>query len=428
MAWDSSPPTLQWVEAPETLGRDTEIVLSVEDEGKGLRSIEVVLVQSGNEHIIFSENYNVPWPWQAGVPRRSFALSPKELFGKNELSEKEFIVQVNVRDGGAFWLWDNQISQQRSFRLDLTPPNIEILSKQHYIRQGGSEAILYRLSEDAAISGVKVGNRVFRGFSLSKKDKKTYICLFALATEQSLKTTMVIWAQDAAGNRHETNFWIKALPGRLRKRNIRLSNSLMSRMVSKILRNTNSVDRKNSVLETFLEINGDLRRSNHRFFEEISRQSAGSLLWDQPFLQLSNSQVQSAFADRRSYYYKNKKVDQQTHLGFDLASLAQSPVESANDGLVVFADYLGIYGNTVFVDHGLGLLSLYGHLSSITVERGALVKRGDTLGHTGQTGLATGDHLHFSMVLQGVQVNPLEWWDPTWVEKHVLQKIQANGQ
>ncbi|MFQ5929382.1 MAG: M23 family metallopeptidase, partial [Acidobacteriota bacterium] len=153
------------------------------------------------------------------------------------------------------------------------------------------------------------------------------------------------------------------------------------------------------------------------------RQSAGRVLWSEPFLQLSKSQVESAFADHRTYYYQGRKVDQQTHLGFDLASLAHSPVECANDGIVVFAGYLGIYGNSVLVDHGLGLLSLYGHLSSIEVQKGRWVKRGEILGRTGQTGLAAGDHLHFSLILQGVQVNPLEWWDQRWVREHVLAKL-----
>lgn len=427
-SWDGSPPTLQWREAPSTVGRDTRIVLEMEDEGKGLQSIEVVLVRPGSQRTLLAERYDAPRPWQTGVSRRSIVLSPEASFGEGQLSEGEFALEVNLRDVANFWLWDHRISQRRSFRLDLTPPRIEVLSRQHYIRQGGSEAILYRVSEDTTISGVKVGEQTFRGYPLSGRSEGTQVCLFALAPEQSSNTKMVVWAQDAVGNRRETAFWVKVIPVRFRNRDIRLTDSLMNEVMPEILERTSDVARQETVLETFLEINGPLRESSHRRFEEISRQSAGRLLWSQPFLQLSNSQVESAFADRRSYYYQGKKVDQQTHLGFDLASLAQSPVESANDGIVVFADYLGIYGNTVFVDHGLGLLSLYGHLSSMNVGKGQPVKRGDILGRTGQTGLAAGDHLHFSIVLQGVQVNPLEWWDRRWVEEHILGKLEDNSQ
>jgi murein DD-endopeptidase MepM/ murein hydrolase activator NlpD len=232
---------------------------------------------------------------------------------------------------------------------------------------------------------------------------------------------MSVWAEDAAGNRNQTSFWKRAFPVNFRKRNIQLSESMINAVVPEILAHTD-MPQGESVLETFLEINGRLREINHQQIEEISRQSVGHLLWSGAFLQLSNSQVESAFADHRTYYYKSQKVDQQTHLGFDLASVAHGAVESANDGIVVYADYLGIYGNTVLVDHGLGLISLYGHLSSIEVQEGQGITKGAILGRTGQTGLAAGDHLHFSMMLQGVQVNPLEWWDERWVDQHILVK------
>jgi murein DD-endopeptidase MepM/ murein hydrolase activator NlpD len=134
--------------------------------------------------------------------------------------------------------------------------------------------------------------------------------------------------------------------------------------------------------------------------------------------------VESSFADHRTYYYRGEPVDEQIHFGFDLASLARSPVEASNGGNVVYAEYLGIYGNCVILDHGLGLFSLYGHLSSIDVEKGQAVARGQSLGRTGQTGLAGGDHLHYSMIVQGVQVTPLEWWDPNWVRLHVIEKLR----
>jgi murein DD-endopeptidase MepM/ murein hydrolase activator NlpD len=100
-------------------------------------------------------------------------------------------------------------------------------------------------------------------------------------------------------------------------------------------------------------------------------------------------------------------------------------VAAGNDAKVAFADNLGIYGNTVILDHGLGLFSLYGHLSSIGVETGQMVQRGDALGRTGETGLAAGDHLHFSIMVDGIHVDPVEWWDPKWVANHVTEKMQA---
>src|SRR6185436_8548558 len=118
----------------------------------------------------------------------------------------------------------------------------------------------------------------------------------------------------------------------------------------------------------------------------------------------------SSFADRRTYVYNGKAVDKQDHLGFDMASVKHAPIISVNDGIVVLAEYFGIYGNTVIVDHGYGLMSLYGHLSEIGVQVGQKVERGGTVGQSGETGLAAGDHLHFAMLLHGLAVTPVEWW------------------
>ncbi len=131
-----------------------------------------------------------------------------------------------------------------------------------------------------------------------------------------------------------------------------------------------------------------------------------------------------AIGDARTYVYDGKEIDTQTHLGVDLASLAQSPVPAANAGKVAFAGDLGIYGGTVILDHGQGLFSLYAHLSRIDVEKGKDVARGGVLGLTGSTGMAGGDHLHFAMIVQGVFVNPVEWWDAHWIRDNVELKLK----
>lgn len=421
--WDSSIPTVRWTEAPSVVGKNSTIVLEIEDAGKGLQFIEVALSASGNRQIVLSETYDAPWSWQPGVQQRSLTFSPQTSFGAEPLSEGEFFLEVTLRDHPNLWLWSNEVSTRRAFELDLTPPRIQVLSDQHYIRQGGSEAIVYRVSEDTRVSGVQVGERIFQGYPIQDSDQEIYICLFALGHDQAADSNMVIWAEDAAGNRKESSFWKKTFPVRFRHRDIQLSDSLIDSVLPEILASQREITAQETPLKTFLEINGRLRQLNHQQIEEMSRHSKGELLWSEPFLQLSRSQVESLFADHRTYYYQGEPVDQQTHLGFDLASVRQGPVESANAGIVVFADYLGIYGNTVLVDHGLGLFSLYGHLSALEVHTDQEVSAGQILGRTGETGLATGDHLHFSMILQGVQVNPLEWWDPRWVQQHVLDRV-----
>jgi murein DD-endopeptidase MepM/ murein hydrolase activator NlpD len=181
------------------------------------------------------------------------------------------------------------------------------------------------------------------------------------------------------------------------------------------------------LLKGFLEINGNLRRQNNGTISALAAKTQPTMLWSEAFAPMGNAQVESRFADRRTYFFDNKEIDRQVHLGFDLASLQQAPVLASNAGTVVHADYLGIYGNCVIIDHGLGVQSLYAHLSTMNVKAGDTVTKGQELGRTGATGLAGGDHLHFTMLLQGTPVNPIEWWDPHWMEDRVFRKIREAG-
>jgi murein DD-endopeptidase MepM/ murein hydrolase activator NlpD len=134
--------------------------------------------------------------------------------------------------------------------------------------------------------------------------------------------------------------------------------------------------------------------------------------------------VEAYFADHRTYLYKGQEVDHQVHLGFDLAVTSNVPVVAANAGTVMNAQWLGIYGNCVVIDHGMGVQSLYGHLSSFDVKVGDKVTKGQTIGRSGMTGLAGGDHLHFTMLVGGHMVNPVEWWDPHWIADRVDRKLR----
>jgi murein DD-endopeptidase MepM/ murein hydrolase activator NlpD len=199
----------------------------------------------------------------------------------------------------------------------------------------------------------------------------------------------------------------------------------MSRVVPAILSQTPELRDRGNLLDNYLMINNELRAENTRTIVELAQHSATEFLWNRSFVQMPNAKVMSDFADRRTYVYEGRDVDQQDHLGFDLASTRMAEIPSANDGIVVLARYLGIYGNAVVVDHGYGLMSLYGHLSSLAVEEGQTVERGQSLGRSGETGLAGGDHLHFSLLIHGVSVNPREWWDSHWIGDRLVLKLGA---
>ncbi len=426
--WDLDAPRVDWKDTPAIVGKAGRITIHVSDEGKGLREVEVAALQDGKRQALLMERYaGSGWPWQGRTSRRSVALT-LEAANMPMIHEGEFDLEVRVEDQPNLWLFSRSVTETTKIRLDTTPPSVQALTASHFIRQGGAESILYRVSETPSVSGVQVGDDVFVGYPLPSRGADVYICLFGMRWNQPTNARMSLFAVDEAGNRSEASFRKEVIAVRFRKRDIRVGDDFIQKVSDEILSNTDQVARRDNPVDTFVEINARLREINHRQIAEITKQSAGRLLWDKPFLQLSNSQVEAAFADQRDYFHDGKLIDQQVHQGFDLASTAQSPVECANDGVVLYAAYLGIYGNCVLVDHGLGLVSLYGHLSSFEVTAGQAVRRGQELGRTGQTGLAGGDHLHFSMILQGIQINPLEWWDPQWVQRHVFSRVGPSSE
>jgi murein DD-endopeptidase MepM/ murein hydrolase activator NlpD len=197
----------------------------------------------------------------------------------------------------------------------------------------------------------------------------------------------------------------------------------MEKVVPAILANTPEIEDQGDLLKNYLAINGDLRTKNTATLNALVAASKPEFMWNRRFVSLPNAAARSAFADQRTYVYEGQAVDHQDHLGYDLASVRNAPIPAANDGVVLMARYFGIYGNVVVIDHGYGLMSLYGHLASITVTEGQQVGRGDTIGTTGETGLAGGDHLHFTMMLQGLPVDPKEWWDAHWLEDRLASKL-----
>ncbi|MCZ8521912.1 MULTISPECIES: peptidoglycan DD-metalloendopeptidase family protein [Paenibacillus] len=101
------------------------------------------------------------------------------------------------------------------------------------------------------------------------------------------------------------------------------------------------------------------------------------------------------------------------HLAVDLAAPEGTPVKAANDGIVALSEPLYLTGNSIYIDHGMGLFSQYAHLSKLQVKAGDKVKRGDVIGLVGTTGFSTGPHLHFTFWMHNVQVNPTLFWDTT---------------
>jgi murein DD-endopeptidase MepM/ murein hydrolase activator NlpD len=249
--------------------------------------------------------------------------------------------------------------------------------------------------------------------------------VFAYPYNVDPKSPARVVARDDAGNETLANFTYEVFPKKFHADSISVTDDFLSRIVPPIMSQSAEVEDHGSLLKNFLEINGHLREIDAQKLVALSKKTAPHLLWSEPFVQLSNSKVEASFADYRTYVYNSQVIDHQTHLGFDLAVNQHTPVVAANDGTVVHAGWLDIFGNAIVLDHGCGLQTLYGHLSGIDVKAGDTVKRGQVIGHSGQTGLAGGDHLHFAVLLDGIPVSTIEWWDPHWIHDRIEAKLQA---
>jgi murein DD-endopeptidase MepM/ murein hydrolase activator NlpD len=325
-------------------------------------------------------------------------------------------------------------SASHDVQVRLERPQVAIISSKHYINLGGSEMVVYRASPADVTSGVLVGDLEYPGYPASGAstiegvkldDPALRIAFFALRYDQDLNTPIRLFARDEAGNTARADFDHTTFPKPFKNSRIQLDDKFLDRVVPAILEGTTEVKPEGDTLAKFLVINGELRRKNAEKIASFARQSAPEILWRgvvfHPFM---NNAVESAFADKRTYIYNGKQVDQQIHLGFDLASFTGMKIQAANRGKVVFAEELGIYGNCVILDHGMGVQSLYGHLSSIGVKAGDIVEKEQELGRSGMTGLAGGDHLHFTMLVNGHMVNPVEWWDQHWIQDRILRKLK----
>ena len=317
-------------------------------------------------------------------------------------------------------------------QVRLDPPRASVVSTFHYINLGGSEFAVYRVSPDDVESGVRVGNIEYPGYPAKgagiSSDPALRVAFFAMLFDQDPRSPVQVFARDPAGNEVVVPVDHMVFPKPYGKSTIPLDDAFLQRVVPAIA--SGSPDEKiptDDVLAGFLKINGDLRKKNNQYLVELSKKSSPELFFKDAFQQLGNSQVEAKFADTRTYTYKGKDVDKQVHLGFDLAKTANVAIVASQRGRIVHASDLGIYGNCVVIDHGMGVLSLYGHLSSIAVKVGDMVEKGHELGRSGMTGLAGGDHLHFTMIVGGQQVTPVDWWSAQWMQDRVLRKIAAAG-
>jgi Peptidase family M23 len=409
------------------IGRLTNLSVHVHEPARGLGRVTVALVQDTLEETLATRN-NQPrrfWSFWGALPRTDEDIRFAVGRDTTGLKPGPAIIRVTAERAGTWLRHPRPVVLEKTMTVRFTPPTLERTSGEVYVNQGGSEVVVYRVGQTSIKDGVQAGAWFFPGFPLPGGGPHDRMALFAMPYDLADVSKVHLVAEDELGNTALQSCIDKFFPKAVKPDTIPLTDAFMTKVTTEILSHTPEMKDTGNLLQNYLELNRDLRKIDAERFKQLAAASKPEFLWRRTFLPIANSAVRSSFADRRSYVYNGAPVDQQDHLGFDMASTEHAAVDSVNDGLVVLAEYLGIYGNAVVIDHGYGLMSLYGHLSAIAVKAGDKVTRGQELGRSGATGLAGGDHLHFAMLLGGLPVTPVEWWDEHWIKDRLARKLGA---
>lgn len=412
--FESEPPRITIRPDAEVLGV-APLEINVTDSGTGLRAVTATLTQGGTVHSLTDEQFAKP------VSGKSMTVALAKVPG---VKEGPAVLRVTARDAALFKA--NETVVEKNLAIDITPPSLELVADDRYVNFGGVGAIVYKASADTATSGVRIGDHFFPGFAGQVKGHPDrYLALFAHPYDTPPEARATLVATDKAGNTRELRLAYELKNVKYKKSTIALTDNFLQNKVAPLL--TDVAARQGAPKEVFVAVNKRLRKENEDRITAVTKQATPTILWKDAFTQLSNSKVEANFADLRTYTYSGEPTDTAYHLGYDLSVTKHAPVEAANSGTVAFAGDLGIYGNTVIIDHGLGLFSLYGHLSTIDVKTGDAVAKRQIIGKTGETGLAAGDHLHFGIYLDGVAVLPVEWWDQKWIDDNIQPKLEGRS-
>jgi murein DD-endopeptidase MepM/ murein hydrolase activator NlpD len=409
----SATPVIALGSPVSSLGVATSISVHVSDP-RGVRKVAAAVEQNGARYPVWEmaqatkDKENI-WNFTAGA-----RVTPQLRDGKAKL-----IVEATSND-----LLHRTARLEQDVNVVTQAPTVSVDSEQHYLYLGMADLATFNVTGSVSASGVRVGDQSFRSWPMTG-GKPGFFSLFAFAWNMPPGTIPVVFASNGAGNDVTSPLTVqfpKKEQPKYTVHDLQVSDAFMQKVVGELDPNGSG-----DMVSRFVKINNEMRKSNNKTLSDLRLKTADHFLFSQPFARQAHSQAEATFADLRNYIYQGKKIDQQVHLGYDLAVTQHVGVEASNDGRVVYAAPLGIYGNCIVVDHGYGLQTIYGHLSHIDVHEGDMVKRGQVMGQSGMTGMAGGDHIHFAMQLDGVQIDPKEWWDPHWIQDHIARRVDLPG-
>lgn len=396
-----------------------KLSFSFNDES-GIRFYRVVYKSSNKEIEILSKKVD------SKEKTIDIEIEPFDIY----FMDKDVKLLVEVYDNSMWNFFGGNITKEEfELIIDKKSPRTDVLINSRYLRRGGAGTVVVKVSDENLKDKYITFNNETRFELIPFLKDDYYAATFAWPIDVEFEDFQIVnlVAIDKANNKSVTKIPVYIQDLKIKNDKLKISDNFINNISKPVLEKSNE-NIPNDNVEIFIAQNRDLRAKN---VSKIRSISLDNMSRDQinhfslnRFKRLSGSKTFAGFAERREYFYEGESIDKAWHLGMDWASVIRADVKVSNPGKVIFDGYLGIYGNTMIIDHGLGIQSLYAHTSNMNFQKGDEVKRNEKIANTGSTGAVFGDHLHFGILIQGVEVNPLEWMDSNWIKTRVLDILE----
>ncbi|WP_456391607.1 M23 family metallopeptidase [Nitratifractor sp.] len=391
------------------------------EDNQGLGSYEAILSDGKKRLVVASGRFPSP------VKTTDLAITLPVDSGL-DTKKKPWKLTVTVRDRS---LWNlgrgNGTTAQSTVRVDTRPPEVQLISYSPSIVRGGSALVIFKAKDpNLKKVDIQVGKKRFEALPYRAKDYWAALIAWPFRQEKFQPRIVAI---DIAGNQRTVKIPLKKIYKEYRISRIGLSDRFLEGKIAELAQEDANASGAQGKLARFKAVNEGMRQVNEKLIHDKTAKATPvdfSRWRPRAFYPLKSAKRVADFGDERHYYYrdKNREVSRSYHLGYDLASVRHATIVSSNPATVVYAGYNGIYGNMPILDHGLGLYTLYGHCSQILVNEGEHVAAGQPIAKTGKTGLALGDHLHFGILVQGVEVLPMDWMKQNWINSHIIRVME----
>ena len=394
------------------------IDITIEDDS-GIKWYEVKMVSSEGEKVLSQEALIKPakkLELKVAYPKMSYGIKDKNI--------KIIVTAVDASK------WDffagNTVTMVKSFIIDKKKPLVTLITNSYGIYKGGSALVIFK-AKDENLDDLYIEVNKDKRFKVQPFYKEGYYASLVAWPVTQRKFDARVIVKDKAGNssRIHIPYYHKAKSYRTSK--IKLSDRFLKGKIAELAYDYPETQGVEESIEQFKIINEDVRANNEKIIHTITSRVSDKMISNfsiKPFYPLKNAAKVASFGDHRLYYYKNEKVSESYHLGLDLASVKMGAIKTQNYGMTVFAEENGIYGNLPIIHHGMGLYTIYGHCSNLNVAEGDSVKPKEQIANTGKSGYAMGDHLHFGVLVQGVEVRPEEWMDKDWIRLNITEVIK----